>query len=54
MNFLLYAWEHDIAAIEAAEVLDISQAAVERAFKDFASKNRATKHLRETANTLEK
>ena len=38
---------------DAANVLDISEDAVERAYKDFTSKNRATAHLREVPNTLE-
>ncbi len=53
LDHLLYAWEHDIAIADTASVLDISEDAVERAFKDFASKNRATAHLREVPNTLQ-
>jgi NAD+ synthase len=46
LDFLLYAWENEIAISETAEVLDLSEDAVARAFKDFSSKNRATDHLR--------
>lgn len=52
LDHLLYAWEHDIPMNEAADVLDVPEDAVKRAFKDFASKYRATAHLREVAHTL--
>ena len=54
LDYLLYAWEHDIPTNDAANVLGISDDAVVRAYKDFASKHRATAHLREAPNTLEK
>jgi NAD+ synthase len=53
LDYLLYAWEHDISINDTANVLDIPDDAVERAFKDFASKYRATAHLREVPNALE-
>jgi NAD+ synthase len=53
LDFLLYAWEHEVPLKEVANVLDLSEEAVNRAFKDFTSKNRATAHLREMAYTLE-
>jgi NAD+ synthase len=53
LDFLLYGWEHEVPTNEAAKVLDLSEDAVERAYNDFASKNRATAHLRELAHTLE-
>jgi NAD+ synthase len=53
LDHLLYAWEHEIPVDEVAEVLDLSEDAVNRSFKDFTSKNRATQHLREMAYTLE-
>jgi len=52
LDYLLYAWEHDVPTDEVTEVLDLSGDAVERAYKDFASKFRATAHLREVAKTL--
>ena len=52
LDFLLYAWEYEVPVDKTAEVLAISPEAVQRAFKDFASKNRATDHLRAMANTL--
>ena len=53
LDFLLYGWEHKVPTDEAAKVLDITEDAVERAYNDFASKYRATAHLRELAHTLE-
>lgn len=53
LDHLLYAWEHEVPAETTGKVLDLSEEAVERAFKDFASKYRATAHLREVAKTLE-
>ncbi|HHE40839.1 MAG TPA: NAD(+) synthase [Candidatus Cloacimonetes bacterium] len=52
LDHLLYAWEHDVPINDVANVLVISEDAVERAFKDFASKYRATAHLREVPNAL--
>jgi len=53
LDYLLYGWEHEVPTGEAAKVLDLSEEAVERAYKDFASKYRATAHLRELPHTLE-
>lgn len=53
LDHLLYAWEHEVPKKDVANVLDISEDAVERAYKDFTSKNRSTAHLREGPNTLE-
>lgn len=53
LDYLLYAWEHDVPADEVANVLDLSEEAVKRAYKDFTSKNRATAHLREMPYTLD-
>jgi len=47
LDHLLYAWEHDVPMSDTANVLGISEDAVNRVFKDFASKHRATAHLRE-------
>jgi len=52
LDFLLYAWEHEVAAGDAAKALDIPENAVKRAYKDFESKHRATAHLREVSRTL--
>ena len=53
LDYLLYAWEHEVPEDETARVLDLSREAVGRAYKDFASKHRATAHLREGPHTLE-
>ena len=53
LDFLLYAWEHQVELERTAEVLDLSKEAVERAFKDFTAKNLTTKHLREMAYSLD-
>jgi len=53
LDYLLYAWEHEIPINDAANILDISEGAVNRAFKDFTSKYRATAHLRKVPNTFE-
>jgi NAD+ synthase len=53
LDFLLYAWEHQVPLEQTAEVLGLSKEAVERAFKDFTSKNLTTKHLREMAYSLD-
>ena len=53
LDHLLYAWKHDIPINDAANILDISEDAVNRAFKDFSSKFRTTEHLRKVPNTLE-
>ncbi len=52
LDHLLYAWEHKIPEDETAGVLDLSTEAVQRAYKDFASKYRATAHLRDVPHTL--
>jgi NAD+ synthase len=53
LDYLLYAWEHEVPTKEVAKVLVLSEDAVGRAYNDFASKYRATAHLREVPKTLE-
>jgi len=53
LDHLLYAWEHEVPTSEAARVLDISEEGVKRAYRDFASKHRATAHVREGTHILE-
>jgi len=53
LDLLLYAWEHKVSTNETANVLGFSEDAVMRVFRDFASKNRATAHLREMPHTPE-
>ena len=52
LDLLLYSWEHDIKAAEAASVLGLSEDAVNRAFRDFTAKHNATAHLRAVAKSL--
>ncbi len=52
LDLLLYAWEHQVSAGEAARVIGISEEAVNRAFTDFTTKNRATTHLRELPHPM--
>ncbi|HPP81001.1 MAG TPA: NAD(+) synthase [Deltaproteobacteria bacterium] len=53
LDHLLYAWERGIGVEETAEALGVGLDAVKRAFADFASKNRATAHLRVMPYSLE-
>ncbi len=50
---LLYAWEHDVPVDRVCEVMDLTEEQVERAFRDFTAKYRATKHLRQLPPTVE-
>ena len=52
LDLLLFAWEHQISHRKTAEVVGLSEDAVDRVFRDFTTKNRATDHLREMAHTL--
>jgi len=46
MDLLWFAQEHDIPKTEAARVMGLTEAQVQRAFDDFASKSRTTNYLR--------
>jgi len=52
LDLLLFAWEHRISSSKTSGVLSLSEDAVNRVFRDFTTKNRATDHLREMAHTL--
>jgi NAD+ synthase len=52
LDHLLYAWEHEVSAGDAAIALGLTEEAVQRAYKDFTSKYRATAHLREGTHTF--
>lgn len=52
LDLLLYAWEHQVPVAETAKVIEISEDAVKRVFRDFTSKNSSTTHLREVAHAL--
>ncbi len=47
MDLLWYAQEHDVPTAAVAKVMALTEEQVERAFKDFASKQRATDYLRQ-------
>jgi NAD+ synthase len=46
LDFLLYAWENNISPLQVCTVLKLKEEQVNRAFRDFNSKYRATQHLR--------
>ncbi len=46
MDLLWYAQEHQVPPAEAAQVMGLTEAQVQRAFRDFTSKQRATHYLR--------
>ncbi|UCF14788.1 MAG: NAD(+) synthase [Phycisphaerales bacterium] len=50
---LLYAWEHDIPVERVCAVMGLTAEQVKRARRDFDSKHKATKHLRQLPPTLE-
>ena len=49
---LLYAWENKIEISEVCKALNLEEQQVKRAFRDFASKYNATKHLRQLPPNL--
>jgi NAD+ synthase len=49
---LLYAWERKISEAEVARAMELTEEQVKRAFRDFTSKNNATRHLRRLPPTL--
>jgi NAD+ synthase len=52
LDLLLYAWENTVPPEVAAEALRLSPDQVQRAFRDFASKYKATGHLRSLPPSL--
>jgi len=52
LDYLLYAWEHNISAAETAVALNLTEEAVKRAFRDFTVKSKSTAHLRKMPNSL--
>ncbi len=49
---LLYAWEHKIDVAQVSRVMELSEAQINRAFRDFTNKHHATQHLSELPPTL--
>jgi NAD+ synthase len=52
LDYLLFAWENHIEPGKVGKVLNLPPDAVERAYKDFTTKNKATAHLRTTPAEL--
>lgn len=52
MDMLWYAQEHGVSPEEAARVMDLTPRQVERAYRDFEQKHRATAYLRSPILTL--
>jgi NAD+ synthase len=53
LDLLLYAWEHKIPIEQICETMDLTEAQVKRAQRDFNAKYNATKGVREAPPTLE-
>jgi len=53
LDFLLYAWEHNIPDEKVCEVMNLTVEQVKRAKRDFEAKNHATRYLRQLPPTLE-
>jgi NAD+ synthase len=46
MDLLWYAQEHNVPVEKVAQVMELSEAQVQRAFDDFTRKNRTTEYIR--------
>ncbi len=53
LDHLLYGWERQVPAAEAARALGLPEDAVKRSYRDFSTKYRATAHLRAMPHTVE-
>ncbi len=52
LDLLLYAWERKMEVAEVCQVMGLTDAQVNRAFRDFTNKHNATRHLNELPPTL--
>ncbi|OEU84171.1 MAG: NAD(+) synthase [Desulfobacterales bacterium S5133MH4] len=52
LDFLLYAYENNLPFDDISNVLELKQEQIERVFKDFRAKERASWHLRESPPSL--
>jgi NAD+ synthase len=52
LDHLLWGWEHEVPPEDVSGALGVPVDGVKRAYRDFAAKNRATRHLRELAHTM--
>ena len=53
LDLLLYAYEKDLPVEIVSKTLDLEEERIQRVFRDFAAKERATWHLREMPPCLE-
>jgi NAD+ synthase len=53
LDLLLYAYENTVAFDQTSKILNLENEQIERVFKDFKSKERATWHLREMPPSLQ-
>lgn len=53
LDLLLYAWEHDIPIERICETMNLTEAQVQRAQRDFNAKYNATQGVRQSPPTLE-
>jgi NAD+ synthase len=53
LDLLIYAWENSVPVAEVCAAMGLTEEQVRRAFRDFTSKNNATKHLRTLPPTLD-
>jgi NAD+ synthase len=53
LDLLLYAYEKDVPLDVVSRTLDLEEQQIQRVFRDFAAKERATWHLREMPPSLE-
>jgi NAD+ synthase len=53
LDLLMFAWENSVPIGEVCAAMDLTEEQVRRAFRDFTSKNNATKHLRRLPPTLD-
>ena len=53
LDLLLYAYENNVPLNDISNTLGLKEEQIQRAFRDFKAKDRATWHLREMPPTLE-
>jgi len=53
LDLLLYAWENEISINRVSEEMGLDKEQVERAFRDFKTKHKATGHVRRLPPTLD-
>jgi len=52
LDLLLYAWENKVEIKEVGSIMDLTEAQIQRAFRDFTNKSNATRHLNHMPPTL--